>query len=43
MDNREYYLLEEKSTLKKLKDKLLGMLIIVLLFIVLLRSTLSID
>ena len=43
MDNKKYYLLEKKSTLEKLKDKLLGMLIITPLFIVLLHSTLSTD
>ena len=43
MDNKEPYLLEEKLTLEKLKDKLLGILIIVPLSIALLYSTLSID
>ena len=43
MDNREHHLLKEKLTLEKLKDKLLGILIIAPLSIVLLYSTLSID
>ena len=43
IDNKEYYLLEEKLTLEKLKDKLLGILIIAPLSIVLLYSALFIN
>ena len=43
MDSKEPYLLKEKLTLEKLKDKLLGILIITPLSIVLLYFTLFID